>query len=277
MLQRMKQLAWLLSIAIIVSSCSSADETPEQYEVGEFIYRHHDEFLFTPQLPEKVKLDPYPWDKDLVAHLPKITKEFFRCKGSSLNPERVIEHGDKITKLSDCGGTDRHSLPLRNEREFIYPVLIDLMNYIQATTGKRVVVTSGHRCPVHNLYVDPSPGNQSSKHMLGAEMSFYVQGMEYQPDKVITILMDYYAHTKEFQDLPEFRNFERYDKATTSVNTPPWYNKEIFIKLFMPAEGRNLDNRHPYPYVSVQVRFDRQTKENVTYSWEKAIKNYLRK
>jgi hypothetical protein len=113
--------------------------------------------------------------------------------------------------------------------------------------------------------------------MLGAEMSFYVQGMEYQPDKVITILMDYYAHTKEFQDLPEFRNFERYDKATTSVNTPPWYNKEIFIKLFMPAEGRNLDNRHPYPYVSVQVRFDRQTKENVTYSWEKAIKNYLRK
>jgi hypothetical protein len=94
----MKQLAWLLSIAIIVSSCSSADETPEQYEVGEFIYRHHDEFLFTPQLPEKVKLDPYPWDKDLVAHLPKITKEFFRCKGSSLNPERVIEHGDKIVE-----------------------------------------------------------------------------------------------------------------------------------------------------------------------------------
>ncbi len=267
--------SFLIFAVSLFTACSSSDEPSTNLEVGEFIYRNHDEYLFNPEPPVKVKLEPYPWSKDLVANLPKITKEFFRCKGSSLNPERMVGHGDKITKLSDCGGSDRHSLPLRNDREFIYPVFIDLMNYVQSTTGNRVVITSGHRCPQHNLYVDPSPGNQSSKHMIGAEMSFYVQGMERQPDKVIKILMDYYA--KEFQGQPEYTNFETYEKGPTNVSSPPRYNKEIFIKLFLPHEGRNLDNRHPYAYISVQVRYDREKKENVVYSWEGAIKNYLRK
>lgn len=264
---------YFIIIALLLTACSSHDEPPTDHEVGEFIYRNHDEYLFVPNPPEKVKLDPYPWDKDLVGNLPKITKEFFRCKGSSLNPDRVVEHGAKITHLSDCGGSERHSLPLRNEREFIYPAFIDLMNHVQASTGKRVVVTSGHRCPQHNIYVDPSPGNQSSKHMIGAEVSFYVQGMEIQPEKIIQILIDYYALSKE----PEFKNFARYDKVATNVSTPPWYNKEIFIKLFLPSEGRNYDNRHPYPYIAIQLRYDRDLKENVVYSWDMAIKNYLRK
>ena len=32
-----------------------------------------------------------------------------------------------------------------------------------------------------------------------------------------------------------------------NVLIPPWYNKEILIKLFKKNEGRDLDNRHPYP------------------------------
>jgi hypothetical protein len=262
-----------LALALVFSACSSQDEPPTNHEVGEYIYRNHDEYLFIPAPPVKVKLEPYPWEKDQVANLPKITKEFFRCKGSRLNPDRVIEHGEKITHLSDCGGTETHSLPLRNEREFIYPAFIELLNYVQATTGKRVVVTSGHRCPQHNIYVDPSPSNQSSKHMIGAEMSFYVQGMEYQPEKIVKILMDYYAGHRE----QEYRNFVRYEKGSTNVSTPPWYNKEIFIKQFLPSEGRNYDNRHPYPYIAIQLRYDRDLKENVVYSWDMAIKNYLRK
>ncbi len=249
---------------LLLCSCSSPDEPPAHHESGEYIYRNHNEYLFNPLPPEKVKLEPYPWEKDLVANLPKITKEFFRCKGSSLNPDRVIGTGEKITHLSDCGGSERHSLPLENGREFIYPILIDLMNHVQAATGLRVVITSGHRCPQHNIYIDPSTSNQSSKHMIGAEMSFYVQGMEHQPDKVVKILMDYY------KTRPELQNFERYEKGNTNVRTPPWYNKEIFIKLYNNSEGRNLDNRHPYPYISIQVR-------NAIYSWELANKNYLRK
>jgi hypothetical protein len=262
-----------LFLVFLLSACSTSDEPPTDNEVGEYIYRNHNEYLFVTAPPEKMNLDPYPWEKNHVANLPKITKEFFRCKGSGLNPERTVEHGEKITHLSDCGGTEKHSLPLRNEREFIYPAFIELMNHVQMATGKRVVITSGHRCPQHNLYVDPSPSNQSSKHMIGAEVSFYVQGMEYQPEKIVKILTDYYKAFKE----PEYRNFERYEKGSTNVSTHPWYNKEIFIKLFLASEGRNYDNRHPYPYIAIQLRYDRDLQENVVYSWEKAIKNYLRK
>ena len=31
--------------------------------------------------------------------------------------------------------------------------------------------------------------------------------------------------------------------------TIPWFNKEIFIKLYRKSEGRDGDNRHPYPYL----------------------------
>ena len=185
---------FLIALCLFLTACSEPDEPSAKDEVGEYIYRNHNEYLFNPPKAEKIKLEPYPWEKNLVANLPKITKEFFRCKGSGLNPERVIEHGEKVTRLSDCGGSEKHSLPLRNEREFIYPILIDLMNYVQSNTGKRVVITSGHRCPQHNLYIDPTPSNQSSKHMIGAEMSFYVQGMEHQPETIVKILTDYYAN-----------------------------------------------------------------------------------
>ena len=63
----------------------------------------------------------------------------------------------------------------------------------------------------------------------------------------------------------------------TGILTAPWYNKEIFIKLYKKKEGRNFDNRHPYPYISIQVRFDTELNERVIYSWDKAYKNYLRK
>jgi hypothetical protein len=43
-------------------------------------------------------------------------------------------------------------------------------------------------------------------------------------------------------------------------------NKEILIKFYMPNEGRNADNRHPFPYLSIQVRFDRETNMRVAYS-----------
>ena len=43
----------------------------------------------------------------------------------------------------------------------------------------------------------------------------------------------------------------------------PWQNKEILIKLYQKDEGRDLDNRHPHPYISIQVRYDRDRGEPV--------------
>lgn len=268
---------FILLLLIVLCGCSSVEEgeynsLKDQNLKGEYIYRSKEvkNFTITP-LNRRVR-SKYPWENNLVGEHPKITKEFFRCKGQILNPPRIVtEGGGEPIRIADCGGIEKHSLYLRDGKEFIYPILIDLLNYVQAKTGKRVVITSGYRCPEHNNYVDPAISNQASKHMVGAEVDFYVQGLENRPDSIVKLLMEYYKGQKDLE------TFQRYDKQDCNVSTPPWMNKEIFIKVFHSSEGRNFDNRHPYPYISLQVRFDRDRKEKVVYNWNDAFHNYLRK
>src|SRR5688572_14981430 len=155
---------YAIFLLFFLFSCSS--EEPNRL-TGEFIYREEGEYHFNPPRSQLARRDPYPWEEGKVGKFPKITKEFFRCKGSLLNPPKPD---------ADCGG--KHSLPLIHQKENVYSILIDLLNYLQQKTQKRVVITSGHRCPQHNTYVDPSARNQTSKHLIGAEVSFYVQGLE---------------------------------------------------------------------------------------------------
>lgn len=225
---------------------------------------------------EKRELAPYPWEKKYVGNFPKITKEYFRCKGNYLNPNKPIDQPDGVTYISDCEGIRQHSLPLRNQKEFIYPILIRLLNYVQSKTEKQVIITSGHRCPSHNRYVDASHKNQFSKHMLGAEVDFYVKGMENAPDKIVEILKAYYQEDPVYQGLADYQDFQRWEKTECGVSTLPWYNKEVFIKLHKANEGRDDDNAHRHPYLAIQVRYDRQCKERVMYSWEQAFKSYWR-
>lgn len=265
---------------MICSSCSNSENpqltSQNQFQKGEYIYRTHHEHPFQVSVPEKRKLEPYPWERGQSGKNPKITKEYFRCKGSNLNPVHTEQQKTELVRYFDCGGSEKHSLPLRDNKEFIYPILIDLVNYIQTKTQKRLVITSGHRCPEHNTYVDSSVSNQTSKHMVGAEVSFYVQGLEDQPETLIKLIQEYYKTTPKYKDLKEYQEFQRYEKGDSNVSTQPWYNKEIFVKLFRKKEGRNFDNRHPYPYISVQVRFDMATQQKVMYSWDEAYHNYLR-
>lgn len=275
-----KKTLYLLTIAIIglLSSCDNTSDSLERTDKyhGEYIYRHSDEFLFKSELPQHNPAPSYPWENKGEGSYPKITKDYFRCKGSSLNPFKTFMRKDQTEHLFDCGGAEKHSLPLRDNKEFVYPILIDLLNYIQDKTKKRVVITSGHRCPAHNSYVDPSSENQYSKHMIAAEVSFYVQGLENKPEAVIQIIQDYYQDQPKYKGLKEYLPFTRYEKSDTNVITPPWMNKEVFIKLFKKDEGRNFDNRHPYPYLSIQVRYDFDKQAKVTYTWDKAHHNYMR-
>jgi hypothetical protein len=50
----------------------------------------------------------------------------------------------------------------------------------------------------------------------------------------------------------------------------------VFVKIYRENEGRNFDNQHAYPYISIQVRYDREKKQRVLYSWDLATHNYLR-
>jgi hypothetical protein len=273
---------FLFLIFAVCVSCSSSDEAQNHrlstlQQKGEYIYRKHDEVFFTIPAPLKNTPEPYPWEKGLVGNHPKITKEFFRCKGSHLNPVHVVQQKGETQRYFDCGGAEKHSLPLRENKEFIYAILIDLLNYIQAKTGKRVVITCGHRCPTHHVYADSSTENQYSKHMIGAEVNFYVQGMEEKPEALIQYIQDYYKESPTYKGLKEYTEFKRYEKDDTNVSIAPWMNKEVFIKLFKKKEGRNFDNRHPYSYISIQVRYDREKDQKVVYSWDQANHNYLRK
>ncbi len=273
-----KQFYCWLPLVLSMMSCSS-DQPKNTFKPcvkGEYIYRLQRESFYTLEPLQKIQPIPYPWEKEKSGHLANLTKAYFRCKGSSINPLRSVLLKGETVSYFDCGGAEKHSLPLKNEQEFIYPILINLLNFIQNQTGKRVIITSGHRCPEHNTYVDPSPSNQYSKHMIGAAVSFYVQDLEDTPEASIKLIQLYYKTYLEYKGLKEFEEFQRYQKEDTDVTTQPWYNKEVFIKLYQKKEGRDFDNRHPYPYINLQVRYDRVLQERVSYTYEKAYRNYLR-
>lgn len=242
---------------------------------GETIYRNHNDVFYPIANPQLAVRSPYPWESD--SNLPRITKDFFRCKGSSQNQPLIdLTDSSQPVPCPDCEGGGRHGLPILQGKEGIYPILIELLNYIQKKTGKRVVITSGHRCPVHNTYVDASKENRTSKHQIGAEVDFYVQGMEDRPLEIVGLLLKYYQELDMYQNQKDFQTFTRYEKSDANVSLPPWMNKEIYIKLSQKGEGRNFDNRHPHPYLSIQVRYDREKKERVVYDWGKANKGYSR-
>lgn len=88
--------------------------------------------------------------------------------------------------------------------------------------------------------------------MIGAEVDFYVEGVDAQ--ELIPILQSYYEEP-----------FQRYTKNNLNVRTPAWYNKEVFIKLYLPDEGRDKDNQHTLSYIGIQVRHDRDKNQPVRF------------
>lgn len=209
----------------------------------------------------------YPWAARYEGALSPITPAHFACKGSELNPPIFLNREET---LFDCNGVEGHTLPIVGGHEHVPQELIDVLNYIQTHFEKRVHITAGHRCPKHQRYVNPSYKAQFSKHLIGAEVTFYVEGMENSPHAVIEAIETYYTKHPSFKSDPRYTIFERYHKSDTDVSTPPWYNRELFIKLYSKHEGRDFDNDHNYPYISIQVRFDRSGKR-VRYSHEVAL------
>ena len=276
----MKKIVYLIVVLSVFISCSSSKRDEKQLKKknakAEYIVRRHDTRFFPIFTPKKQTRDLYPWEDGKIDNISKITKDFFRCKGSSLNPTIFDDKSiEKPLAYEDCQGASKHSLPIINKKENVYPILIEILNFLQSKTRKRVVITSGHRCPKHNSYCNSSKENRTSKHLIGAEVDFYIQGLEEKPEEVVDLILSFFKENKRYLGKKEFTDFLRYENET-NVCVKPWYNKEVFVKLFQKEEGRDFDNRHPYPYISIQVRYDRDTKERVVYSWEKANTGYLR-
>ncbi len=263
-------LFFVVGIGLLLNGCSRSSSPKKSTGRGEYIVRNHNEKLLHIDAAEPKQRMTYPWENGQFATIPKITKDFFRCQGSSLHPAKIVHKNDELSYVYDCGGYQRHSLPLRNGKEFIYPILIDLLNDLQKKTEKKVVITSGHSCPDHYRYVD-TEGQCNSKHLLGAEVDFYLQGMEESPEKIAELIFAYYREQTKYHNLTEYQVFKKEEKIENRNVDTAWYNKEIYLKIVKKNEGRDLDNRHPYPYLCVKVRFDWDLHEPVTYSWEKAF------
>ncbi len=232
---------------------------------AEPIYRSQSDCFYSMVSPGSSVRSLYPWEAE--ANLPRLTKEYFRCKGNPANLPLEMENGP----LFDCNS--RHGLPVINGKEGVYPILLDLLNYIQRKTGKRVVVTCGHRCPVHNAYSDPARENRVSKHQIGAEVDFYVQGMEERPQEIAGLLMQYFQESSQYKNDKEYLEFKH---AAAPSCSQSWMNKEILIFVQQKGERRDWDNRHPFAYLTLQVRYDRELKEAVVYQWAKANLGYPR-
>lgn len=266
---------FLLSFLVFVTGCNKDGEEEKEESTLEPIGNIALQKKYALPGPELISRTPYPWEKGYVRGLPRITKEFFRCKGGMDHlPYLDDKQGDTKVYRFDCEGAARHSLPVRDGDEFIYPILLELLNDIQEKTGCRVIVTCGHRCPEHNTYADPLPYNQTSKHQIGAEVDFYVEGYEQKPEEIIALLMEHYTQNPSYREKRDYREFLRLEQEKTDVLTPPLYNKEVLIKLYLSHEGRDRDNAHHFPYLSLQVRYDREKQERVIYTWEKGTKGF---
>ncbi len=250
---------------LFLASCSGLEESAqkkvrEQNKITRAILRESDERTLVIAPPILKPREPYPWENRWVGGHRRITKEHFRCHGKLLNPPIQIQTSDhRIVYHQDCGGIDGHSLPIKENREFIYPILVELLNTIQGATGKQVVITCGHRCPIHNTYADSSKAAGASKHQVGAEVDFYVEGMEQAPHAIIDILIKHY---RENETDPAYREFHATAKG--------WANREIEIRHHHAHEDRDGDNQHPYPYITIELKYDRTKKRPVHYSWHEA-------
>lgn len=254
---------WLLSL-LLLAGCSGMQHSEstrvrESNASADPISRYSHQRLFPPPKLTPWTRASYPWEERHIGDLPRISREFFRCRGQKSHPVKMGKNrfGDPIAHF-DCDGSESHGLPMRNGEEFIYPALIELLNHLQTTFNKQVVITSGHRCPKHNRYIG---GTSKSKHLVGGEVDFYVKGLENKPGVVARALMEYYKnrHTGH----PEYTTFIH--------NTSGWSNKEVIIRIHETPHGRLLDNAFDHPHLTLELRHDRDRNRRVVYNWHTAI------
>jgi len=274
----MKQTLFFL---LILAGCSGLERSEKEkikkanlsYQP---IFRLHDEAILGPNEAIQLQRDKYPWEKQIAGRFYEITKEFFRCKGSASHPEMSIpSESSQFVLIKDCGGIDKHSLPVKNQKEFIYPVLIELLNFIQKQLQAKVVITCGHRCPAHNTYSDPSTKAKISKHQIGAEVDFYVEGYEHKPHEIVQLVKQFYQENPRYSGLKEFQIFSLVSDSQDPNRKSAFQNKEILVRLVKKNEGRDFDNRHPYPYLTIEVKYDIEEQRRVDYSWKEAHQGFM--
>lgn len=200
-------------------------------------------------IPESIhrRAPDYPHINRILRRPPSITKRSLCCKGT----------GSCQNMTYDCKGIFEHGLPLRDNKEFIQPPLIAILNYIIKSSKGRLTIVEGHSCPQHHKYLNPKNSDFSSKHLIGAAVTFIPENLSEQ--KLIEIINRFYKISGDYHDLSEYLTFNR---SGNSIS-----NKEIRFTMNRNTEGVLT--------VELEVLFDKINDVVITVN-EESIQNYLR-
>ncbi len=250
----------LIIVLLFFISCSTADERSQKQRMknnlsDEKIYRLSSEKVYQIDPLELAARELYPWENE--SRYPKITMNTLRCRGSK--DAKVIQSGDKV--FEDCGGLHDHGLPYQDGEEFIYPALITLLNKVQNSFDKKVIVTSGHRCPKHHNYLMKEQ-SKISRYMMGCKVDFTVEGFENQPEEIIQKIIDLYPG-------------EEFQKVKQADGLIVYTSKEFHLMIAKEGEHSITGGMH-HPVVSVDVRYDRDKEEAIILDWDKSFHGFIR-
>ncbi len=257
----------LLLLMMLASACSGFEQSEKRRirqcnEKEGKIFRLSGESLFSFAPIERKELEIYPWEVRESLEFPRITKEFFRCHGSQHHPHKVVESENKEIEIYDCNGIDEHGLVMKGGKEYVHTCFLELLNMLQDTFHQRVVITSGHRCPKHDRFINGYGKEKVTSYQIGAAVDFYVEGQEENSYRVIEKVMNFFCRDKKSQ--------------FTKKGEDCWRNHEVIITLNPKTTPRNDDNLHPYPYITIELRYDREDKKPIVPTWRQAHYGYKR-
>jgi hypothetical protein len=157
-----------------------------------------------------------------------LTRDHFRCKGKGARAPLALEDGNY---LFDCWGFE-HGLPWIQEKEFVEPLLLRVLNAIQQELQTSVLILSGHRCPAHHRFITHGKGSPSDRHLIAAAADFQVRGFEKTPLMVVSTVQ------KIFNKLSQ-------DPKTKFHSIPEGGWKNGFCELFWRPAGQFISPDHP--------------------------------
>ncbi|MCH9613158.1 MAG: hypothetical protein SP1CHLAM54_01540 [Chlamydiia bacterium] len=228
----MRYILFLLLIGCSDLKTVKEDEIKRKNATFEPIVRRQEDVCFPIFIPLLKQRNVYPWEEK-SAHLEPLTINDMRCKGDKDHPSRILPvSAFELTELADC---HPHSLPKSEGVEVYSKTILDLLNLIQRELKKPVRITSGHRCPIHNLYNDPTGSAVFNKHLVAGEVDFIVEGATKE---------EVFALIKQNVRGP----------VTSLPEREEWAFDDVIVRWKGTVDIYDFDNRHNTPYFTLEDR-----------------------
>lgn len=184
-------LVCLFLILILNTSCShkKSPMTAKTYNI-------HKDFIpndFVLPQESSQKNPTYQWEKQYPS-FPSFTKYSLRCPGTNTE-QNVLPH-------KKCLGALHHGLPLYNGKEYIYPKLIALLNFLQIENNEKIIIIRGHVCP--KVFSLLNTQEQNTKYLIGAIVK--ISSKINWEKKLPSLIKKFYDNKKEEDPLYEIKS-----------------------------------------------------------------------